>query len=364
MITRSGQTTSTAVMPPLAECLFNQRTTNTRLASTGRIHLNYYPRSIFRFRAQLIDKAFPSCIVNLFGEYRSRQSLDIEILYSNKIESVDNRPAQLMVEVGALLINVPMNTPNRLDCLAPTVRSSLSSSAPTLRYPQFSLGRFIVARVVDCATVRERGKRGYTNIDPDGLVTRRERAGFIFEHEDRKPSARFAFDRKSFNSAFKRAVEFDSQLADLGQPDSISTQRLSDLPERQTVIAARRTKTWIAWILRRFNPPEESAEGKVHALQGVFQDRDIDRRNVRPQCLNLNKLASLIKVRNRFSFPLPSLFPFLQGGVVELRAHGKLIIQRLLLSFGWINPVSKRLEHGSNCIEFKPTVGKNSCERR
>lgn len=330
-------------MPPLAKSLFYSCSADTCLARAGWVYFNDYPRSLFRFRAQFIDKARPSCVVDLFRKIRPRKATDIQILDGDKPEVVHDNSAQFVVKVAALVPNMAVNAPKRRNGL-------LSSPAPFAPSRNLSCGdaelplrRLVIARILNCASIGEGGECRYSNVNAGSNVARRQRHNVTLNSQQGEPASRLSFYSKSLDRPDNGTVRFNSHLADLWKPDLIAVKRLTDLTESYAVVSLERSETGIAYPASLY-PPKERLERKMNTFKRVLKNERANRCYVLAQYADLRKLKILIEPRDEFTLTLPCVAPLLKRCVIYLAANCQVLNESALLRFSRVDPVSEYLD--------------------
>lgn len=175
MISGRRQSTVPALVPSLAQCLWDSCAAQTGLRSAARVNLHQLAPSFCRFVLKLCDEGRPSGIVNRFGKHPARQSFDIQIFNRNDAVMIDECAAELVVKVRALVPDVRMCLLQQQDSFPASVTASLATRHLALRSPEFSLCRAVVARVVNFRSVRERDEGRQSDIKADSFSRLRQR---------------------------------------------------------------------------------------------------------------------------------------------------------------------------------------------
>lgn len=346
MITIRRQATRQTEMPTILERLANLCATDTRLRCSARVNFNQQSPGALSLVRKHVDKVRPSGVVNTFSEHSRSQSFDVQIFHGNQSVLVNKFSTQLVMEIGSLATDVDSRSLKNLNRFTSSVRAFLAPRYTPLCDPQSSLPFSIVPWIVYLRSVAHGGKVRQANIDTDSGRTKGQRLRFYLASEQRVPSSSLAFNSQRFDHAFDGPMHFDSHLPDLGKPEAVSAQCVSDLAKRDAVIATDRAKSWEPWrALHSLTAPEESLKRLVHTGERVFKYITTYRPHVIPNLSYRGELINLIKSTYRLAFNSPSVPAFLKSGVVKFAADRKRGLKGRGLRFGWINPVLKNLDH-------------------
>lgn len=357
MITIRRQTTRRALVPTLAESLWYASAADTCLTCAGWVDFNDHARSLFRFRAQLIDKARPSCITDRLGDVViSHQALNVEILNRNESVLIHNLARFFVMKVAALIANVVVKSLQQQNCFASAIRSFLPTCYALLDPSQLGLRGSEPTRVLNHGPVAEGCEAGQPYVYPNQAGTERERIAVTLDSEQSEPPASLAFNGERLDLPFEWAVQPDPHITYLRDAQFIPVQCLSDPPKSQAVITAPRFETWIAVFYSPLHAGKKRAEGVMDPFQCILKSVGVHVRHVLAVLSNLRQLQVLIEPRDRFAPELPRVAPFLKRSVVKLAANSKLTIQRLFLPLGRVNPVTECLEHVGRILSFRFSV--------
>lgn len=343
MITRPRQTARLAMMPALAERLRYACTAHTFLTCAVGNNFNPESPSIFRFVRSESKELTPTSIVNRLAQHSASKPFYIQIFYCYQSEVVDQPSANSMVKVSSLVAHKGVGTLQDYDGLTPSLRSFLSSRYAPLGDPQSTFCFTVIVRIVNFSSVAQSCERSQPNINADHIRIKGQWLRYVLANEHRKPMSAFALDRKRLDRASERARYLDSHLADFREPEAISLQCVSDLSERDGVVAAKRTEARIAWLrdilhshrsqlLAQLASAKERFESLIDAGDHILQRVSVHIRGIVSDCANLRQLANLIKATERLSFESPRFFTFSQGRIIKFRAHCQLIVQSLRLT--------------------------------
>jgi hypothetical protein len=180
----------------------------------------------------------------------------------------------------------------------------------------------VVAWVINLRPVAQGSERKQANINANPLFRFWQRLRLAFTDKHSKPSAGFALNGQSFNCAFNRAVELDSDFADLGESKFVAFQNCFEVVSKgNTVISTIRAESWIARLLSALYSSKESIIGKGHSFKHVLKHGRVYVCNIGTNLFDVRKLKVLVKEGNRFAFNLPRIYAFLKSRVVEFGAE-------------------------------------------
>lgn len=345
MITRQRQTTSETRMPPLAESLSDLRSACTCLTCALGIHLNKHPPSFFRFVRDEVQELPPASIVNRLSKTTSCHAFDVQFLRCNQPVVVDELARNPMVEVGTLLADQSRRRSEQSYGLSPSLGAFLSPCNTPLGDPQGRLRLSVIARVVNGLPIAQSGERRQADIDANHVGVKGQRHGFNFTSKQGEPVSALALDCESLDCSVNRSIQLNSHVADFGQSQPVTCQRLSNLPKGNAVVSSERSETWVSRFLPSFHPAKERLECFVYAGNHVLKNSGVDVRYVATILPDFRQLINLIKSAYRLAFQLPRFASFLQSRIEQLTANSKLICERLRLSFRRVNPKPEGLNH-------------------
>lgn len=341
MITRSRQTTRQTQMPAIRERLTNGCPTGACLTRATRV--NFYQQSpgAFSLVRKHKDKVRPPSIVNTLSEHSARQSFDVQILDRDQSILVDQRTTKLVVEVAPLVACYNVRPLQQENGLAPAIRPFLATADAALGDSQRGLSVPIPSRVLNGRTVAQGSEVRQADIHSDCARAEWQRSRLDFASEQRIPTSGLTLDGQSLNVSLKWTVNLNANLADFRDAQFISLKDIADQPQRETVIAPRRTEARVARLLPCFHTSKKRLKRKIDALQSRLQRPGVDRGHVLTDRPDRRELKILIEPRNRLPFQLPSITSLLKRCVVKLAANRQLSVERFRLSFRWIDSISE-----------------------
>lgn len=338
MVTTERQATRRTLMPTLAECLAYFCATSACLACAFGVNFNERSTSIFRFVAQLIKEARPSGIINGLRKHPARKPFSVQIFNGNKTVVVDNRSAQVVMEIRPLISDVSVSPLQQQNSLAPPITTLLSSGNLSLCSPKLSLSGLEPAGIVNFGTIGKGSERSQTNIYSNLFFTLWQRLRLALNSKAGEPSISLALNSQRFNYTFNWAVKFYFNVSDFREPKLGPVQSLSDLTKRDAVISLAGLKSWVARFLSSLHSPEECFEGEFDALQYVLKCLSVYLCDVITNLFDFCELKVLVKEGNGLAVEPPSVTSFLKCSVIEFGAPLKGFIQDSRLAFSWIKP--------------------------
>lgn len=327
------------------ERLANLCSTQAGLTCAARVNLHEHAPGTLSLVREIKEKVGPSSIVDGLRKHPARQALDVQILDGDQAVLINNLPGFFVMKIPALIANVIVKPRQKQDRLASAIGALLSTRRTALQSSKFCLRDPEPARVFDLRPVAQRGKRIKSDVYADHVSVKGQRRRFAFDGEQGKPAPGLTFDCEGFDFPVNRSVQLDSNIANFRDPQLVTDERVADLSKRHAVVATSRAKAWIPRLLSVLHATKERVKSQMYAAQDVLQNLCVDCGDVLATRAYLFQLQVLIEPGNRFTLALPRIAAFLQSCIVELAANGKLIIQRLLLPFCWIDAVAKDLYH-------------------
>lgn len=346
MITIIDSTARPAMMNSHRERLADLCPTNTCLTCASRIDFREQPTSIFSFVGQHVHESRYRDVVKGFAQPSARKPYNIQIFDRNKSILINQLARFLVQKVAALIANVVVKTSQKQHSFATSIRSSLSTCYASLESSQFCLSGPIPVRVFDLGSVAKRSERSESDVNSDHVRIERQRIGFTLNTEQSEPATGFTLDSECLNLAIERSVELNPHVPDFREAQTVSNKCISDLAKRETVVTPSRLETWVSRPLTVFDASKEGAEGKMNALQGVFERVSIYRRHVVALSANPFQLHILIEPRDRLGLKSPSVAALLERGIVKLAANSQLVVKNLLLPFRRIDSVAEGTDQG------------------
>jgi hypothetical protein len=339
MIAPSRQPTSWTLMPTVRKFLLDSLTAQACLACPGRVDFYHSASGAFCLGAKFGNKSRPSGIVHGLGEETPGHSLDVQIFDCNKTVQRHQPEGYFVVEVRPLISDVRMNSLKFTNCLASAARTSPTPRDLALCSAEFGLRFPIMSRLVDFCPVRKHDKRLQAQVDADRFIAFRQGARFNFATETSIPTTRFPFNGAGLDLTHQGTVQFDFNTADFGQCQASVFNSKAQLRVAKRVVARSRSETWEAWILTCFATAKESAKRFVDAVKNILQNLAVNFLILRPNQVDLWKLAGLFVEPYRRTTILPRSDTLLKSGIVEFTAQTQRLLQAFGLVASWINPV-------------------------
>src|SRR5205814_1787558 len=174
------------------------------------------------------------------------------------------------------------------------------------------------ARILDCLSIRERGKGFQADINAYGSGDRWQTLRFHFTGERGIPFASTALvDRECLDVPTYRAMIDHLDGAKLGEAHPvIMRDAKARLRKREGVIAVLTTKTGIARIFPGLTTPEKRFESQIDAYCHVLQDLRMHAFEGGALLFQDRKGFLLLIKRERFPLLLPSITAFFQQMII------------------------------------------------
>lgn len=144
---------------------------------------------------------------------------------------------------------------------------------------------------------------------------------------------------------FERAMKVNLHLPHFRQPQLVPGECLSNFFKGHAVVTPKGFESRVARVLSRLNTSKERLQRPIDTLKCILQDSRTNRGDVWANLANLRDLQNLIKETYRLTLQFPGITSLLKRSVIQLAAHSKVIIKRLLLTLGGIDPIAKSLNH-------------------
>jgi len=272
----------------------------------------------------------------------------------------NNPMRQFVLKILALVCGFRVKAGYMALCLLATLGAAFLLAQLTLSALKPSFSHPVPAGIVDLLSRRESGETRESHVDADFFCGERETAGRDFiAREDGVPVCRLSLDRNRLDLSFGRAVKFDPDLSDLGEPETFRSDNMESfvLRPRQAVIPITSFEARMAGRLTEFYAPEEVFERKIDSMKRLLKNLSIDLGVFGAIFLDERKLSRLIFEMDRDTM-LPCLSALLDGGIVELSASVKPFDENTLLSFGGVNSILEgasessynRVSHDALCL--------------
>ena len=345
-------------MPTLRERFSDSMSANARLARTARVNLDELAPGTFSLVRKFAQEVSPSGIIDGLGQHTAGQSLDVQVFDNNHTVVVDQHTAELVLEIGSLVLNMRVLPLQHGNGFPATVRPLvLAPSHPPLCDAQSALCITVQTRIANLSAVAEGCEGRQPNINPDRPAGCRKRNRIALHGEDHEPAARFALDRNRLDLAVDRAVELDLDLShalNANQPARESTA-VSIRREGQAIVATTGFETRKAGTFTTFDSTKECLECLVEAPQDVLAAGEVGDSN---QTLSphLFQLACLIVVVDRLPANPVRPYALFEGAVVEIASLAKLIIQSFDLIPMRVDLIPERLSHSVRFPDIQYTL--------
>jgi len=167
----------------------------------------------------------------------------------------------------------------------------------------------------------------------DGLLACRQRLRVHLGDEDDVPMLAFPLNRRRLDLPFQRAVELDSGSPLLGEGERV----VAPLPLEAGV--SRLT-------LLGLDPPEEALEGFVHPVKKILEHLGVDPFVLGQFLSYLGQVPILFVEADSPPGLLVSISTLLRGGVVQLTAKLKCLLQVFHLGLGGVQALFEGFAHG------------------
>jgi len=137
----------------------------------------------------------------------------------------------------------------------------------------------------------------------------------------------------------------------LGEKHAATLNAKPRLRIRETVVAVRAAKAWIARFLSGFAPAEERLESEVYADGDILKDLRVyfSKRGVR--FLDSGEAALLGVPTRALARSLINVSPLGKQGVVQTATFPKRLDHLPLLGRGWEEPIAKGFAHNENIVQ-------------
>ena len=201
-------------MLPVRELLPHLRPAQAGLARSVWVYRYQPATSICSFVRKLGEEGSPSYIMNRFGEYSACQSLDIQVLYRNRPEVVDQPERELVLEIVALVLDSGVYLLKQCYNLTASIRALLAPGNLALGMAERRFGILVEPRIGNRLSVGKSSEVSQPDINPNLVGKRRKQLGLILHGEAHKPLTALPLERGSLDSSNKRSVELDFDMPD------------------------------------------------------------------------------------------------------------------------------------------------------
>jgi hypothetical protein len=343
MIAAYHKTTTRTVIGSLTERhLLAMVTPTTVLAGIGRVDLDSYSASFFRFADQHIEESRPRRVTYTFSEtVVMHHPVDLQIFNRYETVGVYDLSAGLVGEVGTLETYPLVDSGNYLASFL-TFRCTLFS----LRKLSLSASQFLFffakeAGIGYLRTIRQGSKAVQADIKADLVrVLWKNIRLYVITAKASVPfaSAR-AGDSASFGIAFNRSMEFNLDMTDLRDyqfvTDKLTAAR--DLREGDRVIPSIALEAGItSFFVTGLNSPKESLKSQIEPDGYVLQYLTMHQTKPITYKLQSWQLIDLLVQPRRFAWLLVSVTTFSQPMVIEPATFFKLHLEQGFLLPSWV----------------------------
>lgn len=228
-----------------------------------------------------------------------------------------------MVEIAALIRDLPMPGRYRFTATCPIFRASLGAGHSPLRKCQLVGGGASPPWILDVVTIAGGRKAGDTKID-SRLAACRLKWGWrhIVTGEDQHPAAAFSANLKCLHATHNPAMRGDFDLSDAlevhPRSDGMPSSAVSVFGPLHTVEPAAALKPRITRTLRLLYAAEEPIECFVQPTQRGLLAGERPDGHVLTFASNVGELGGLICVANANLVVRPRFPTLLQRGVIQL----------------------------------------------
>ena len=299
----------------------------------------------------------PRSVVHLLGQAHARQTLDVEVFDSDRVELPDNRGGRLVVEVEADAAHAVALLGEQHDGVAAAPRPTLAPSHEALGCTERALRRFERPRIVDHRAVAECGERRDANIDTDASPgSWKRRVGYRVARESDVPMpVSTKSDGCLLDPSPYFAVKLDLDVADAGELDATRSKEphtvvIDGVFERERAVSAVTLESGVAWSLSSLDAPEEPAEGPVEPGDRVLQEVRVDGGVFGTRIANARELAHLRVGADGRALASVGVAAMLERGVVELSQSDERLVHRGGLRSRRVQAIAVDAKHHSSMI--------------
>ena len=371
-----------------------------RLCGVGRGHFDHVSPSFFRISLERGEKGTPGCVcyrcvqssfaacpvgnilprrfvqfgLGPFDHVAHGQGLD-----GDQPEALDQLAGLLFDEVLTPPADALMDSRHDLAPLASQTVIPLRIGETTVRLRQLSCFFPEKAGVGNLFSGGEVCEGLESHIDARALIRRGQyqRLDLIAREAHTPLSRRTSHNAARFDNASRGPVLHHLEMPNLGKGeftlfiDAETRLRVGEGSVAKSGFIAR-----IARRLASFYSREEGFEGFVDPMQHILQDLGVDSFIFWSDLFDSGQLGALVCEGDALAAHPIGLLTLLQGGVVQLRAQGELLVQHAFLFLGWVQTVligfphtyiffsgreKRKLSHFHQSREerrFHPSIGK------
>ncbi len=239
------------------------------------VNLDKLPTSFFRFARQLREKGRPRRIVNALSQTMIMgHAVDMQVLYRNDSELINNLTTPLMGEVVTPELNPFVNTCYNLTMLTPLRRSLCQFGMLALHFRQCLLFFAKETRIGNLFTCREGCKRLQAHINPDlGLIHLKAFRLTLATERNIPLASRRAMHCTRLDFALDGPMIDHLDGANLGKGHTlIMGDAETALRVGETIIASIALETRISRLLPCLASAKERLESKVYADSHILQN--------------------------------------------------------------------------------------------
>lgn len=274
--------------------------------------------------------------------------VDLEVLDGNYPEAVDDPSALLMSKVAPAVGDSLMDPRDNLPGLLPLWSPVLGFRELPLLPGQVLLVLAEELGSRDGFSGREGGEGEKAYINAYGFIGSRQRDSFRFTGETDEPFAGGSTPNGAgLGRAFQRPMKDDSELADLGELQSVAFEFPANigLRESEAVVALKAPEARVSRLFSSLYSSKEGFKGQVNTHSHVLKNLGMDNRKRRPLLFQFWEGVSLGIVVERFLSFFPSCLSLLQEVIVEPTALVQGALKLSGLFFGWPDPELERFKH-------------------
>ena len=319
MLTTDRHATSQTLVPALAQCLRYGCAARTPLTGAGRVYLDQFSPSFFRFVRELGKETAPSGVINRLGQHPASQSLDIQILDRNQVVVVDQLAGKPVMKIRPLVSDMSVHPLESADCLPSPVASLLPAGYLPLSTPEIGLSLSVVAGVLDNRAVAQDREALQPNINSgDFSGIGQWLRDFNLDTEAGVPAPALSFQSHGLDLTRHWPVELDLQASNPLDVQLPVIPELAAVAINRQGVAVEATpglEPWESSFLPSLAPAKEGLKSLIDPAQHILTSRVVNQAEIssRP---NLFKLIGLVVVVHRYPGHAPGVPTLLKGGII------------------------------------------------
>lgn len=322
----------------------------THLRRVVWVNSDTHPTSFRRFVGRVLSQLSPRSIIDTLihtAPVAILHLLNVQVLKGDDLKFVHQASTQFVRKVFAPVGNASVDVLN--DSLALVIfgctLGALAQSALRLRQHLLILAK--EAGIGKMLASRQGSKVCQTNIYANDLRRWGEWFKFDFTREASIPVAQgIPSHSQGLDCTLNGSVEFDLNIADLGQIEPSTVQELeARLRIRKAIVPSPATKARITRGLICFRTAKEGLKSQVNTGTGILQGLRVSIEQKRMFALPVRKHLDRIVTRYRALFLLPGIFTGCKSLIVDPTASIERLLHRRSLCFGWIESVLKCPTH-------------------